>query len=171
MADTLDRSRAISSENSFFQIVLLLILCVVGSIVIQAHKVTHTVFWLVGATSGTYLLSYFTFVFWGTQFHLGVALIAELLIVPLGQLQQILVLQALIGDSLVRLKTKTQGLPLHLARILERGGEADISQKKASTDAEWKLNVIAQTEEKVMIVSAFQQSEQTGNLDRKNRTS
>ena len=157
MADTLDRSRAISSENAFVQIVLLLMVCVAGSIAVQAHKVSRTIFWMVGATSGTYFFSYFNFILWGTQFHLGLALIAELLIVPMGQLQQILVLQTLIGDSLVHLERRTQDLPLHLARILERKGEAKISPEKAPTDAEWKLNVIAQTEEKVVIVSAFQQ--------------
>ena len=157
MADTLDRSRVITSENYLVQMALLLMLCVAGSMVIQAHKGARTIFWMLGATSGTYLISYVSFVLWGTQFRLGLAVIAELLIVPLGQLQHILVLQTLIGDSLIHLKRQTQDLPLHLARILEHKEGGESSAEQAPTDAEWKLNVIAQTEEQIMIVSAFQQ--------------
>ena len=158
MTDTLLRSRSIMSESFVVQLFLLLVICLLGSIVIQPQKIMRTALWILVATGGTYLSAYVAFVLWGTQFHLGLALIAELLVVPLGQLQHVLVLQTLIGGSLAHLKTRTQELPLHIAGLLKREGSAVGPAAHAPSSAEWKLNVIARTEEQILIVSAFQQT-------------
>lgn len=159
MADTLDRSRFITGENLVTQISILLGICLFGSIAIRPHKGLRTAVWVLGAPSGTYLIAYVIFVLWGIQFHLGVALIAELLVVPLGQLQHVLVLQTLIGRSLIHLQRQTQDLPLHIVGLLGRETPLlESPSKRTLTNAEWKLEVIALTEEQITIVSAFQQT-------------
>jgi CHASE2 domain-containing sensor protein/signal transduction histidine kinase len=158
MADTLSRSRSITSEPLAFQIPALLGICLLGSIAIRAHKGMRTAVWVLGAASVTYLTAYGIFFLWGIQFHLGLALLAELLVVPLGQLQHVLTLQTLIGKRLVHLQGRTQNLPLHIAGLLEHETSIKNPSKRTFTNAEWKLEVIARTEEQITIVSAFQQT-------------
>jgi len=158
MADTLSRSRSITNEPLAFQIPALLGICLLGSIAIRAHKGMRTAVWVLGAASVTYLSAYAIFFLWGIQFHLGLTLLSELLVVPLGQLQHVLTLQALIGRRLIHLQGRTQDLPLHIAGLLEHETSIKNPSKRTFTNAEWKLTVIAQTEEQVTIVSAFQQT-------------
>ncbi len=158
MVDTLDRSRLIGNVNQLVQLAFLFGICMVGSKVIQAHKAVRTILWIVGITAGTYLIAYSCFIAWGSQFRLGPALAAELLIVPLGQLQHVLVLQGLIGRSLVHLQRQAQDLPLHIAGFLETQVPQESSTTINLTNAEWKLNVIARTDEQITVVSAFQQT-------------
>jgi CHASE2 domain-containing sensor protein/nitrogen-specific signal transduction histidine kinase len=157
MVDTLDRSRSIESVNLIVQLTILFGICLAGSKIIQAHKVARTAAWVMGVLLGTYLLAYVSFVVWGSQFHLGPAFVAELLVVPLGQLQHILVLQGLISRSLVHLQRQAQDIPLHIAGFLEPQVPLETSAINL-TNAEWKLSVIARTDEQITIVSAFQQT-------------
>jgi CHASE2 domain-containing sensor protein/signal transduction histidine kinase len=158
MADTLDRARYITRVSPLIQLPLLMVVCLCGGVVVQAHKAARTAVWILGAPSCTYLFGCLGFVIWGFHFHLGLALLAELLVVPLGQLQHILVLQTLIGGSLIHLKKQTQDLPLHIAGLLEHDASWQNPSKFPHTNAEWKLKLIARTEQQITILSAFQQT-------------
>jgi CHASE2 domain-containing sensor protein/signal transduction histidine kinase len=156
MVDTLARSRAIRSANPAGQLLILFIVCALGSKITQGQKGLRTVVCMVGIAFCTYALAFICFVAWGLQFQLGPAFVAEVLVVPLGQLQHILVLQMLIGRSLANLQRQTQGLPLYIAGFLQPQLIEEPSEVSRNR-AESKLNLIARTDEQITVVSAFQQ--------------
>ena len=157
MVDTLERSRALKTANPFGQVALLLVICLLGGKVMQRQNYLRIAVWITVSAATTYFLAYGCFLVWGLQFELGPAIVAEILIVPLGQLQHILLLQGLIGTSLVNLQKQAEGLPLHIAGILSP--QLEVSRPLARlTDAESKLNLISRTHEQIAVVSVFQQS-------------
>jgi CHASE2 domain-containing sensor protein/signal transduction histidine kinase len=156
MVDTLERSRSIRSANLAGQLLILFVVCALGSRIPQGQKALRTVACVVVVAFFTYTLAFICFVAWGVQFQLGPAFVAEVLVVPLGQLQHILVLQMLIGRSLANLQRQTQGLPLYIAGFLQPQLTEEPSEISPNR-AEWKLNLIARTDQQITIVSAFQQ--------------
>ena len=157
MVDTLQRSRSLKMVDPFGQIMLLLLICLLGGRVMRRQNSRRIALWITVSAAATYGLAYVCFVVFGLQFAIGPAVLAEILIVPLGQLQHILVLQALIGTNLLDLQKQAEGLPLHIAGVL-LPGLATIQPFTSRTDAESKLNLIARTDRQIAIVSAFQQS-------------
>lgn len=156
MVDTLERSRSIRRANLAGQLLILFLICALGSKITQGRKALRTAACMLGIAFCTYTLAFICFVAWGVQFQLGPVFVAELLVVPLGQLQHNLVLQMLIGRSLVNLQRQAQDLPLYIAgllqpQLIEEPSEIDLNR------AEWKLTLIERTDEQIAIVSAFQQ--------------
>ncbi len=164
MVDTMERGRIIARANPFAQATLLFAICSIGAIVMQRQHALQNVAWLVLSTASTYVAAYACFIAWGTHFSLGPAILAEFIIVPLGQLQHILLIQGLIGDSLTNLQKQTEGLPLYLAGVL--APQLNMRNPAVSlTPSESKLDRIARTDQQIAIVSAFQQSLLSGMRD------
>ncbi|MHB1936080.1 MAG: CHASE2 domain-containing protein [Acidobacteriaceae bacterium] len=164
MVDTLERSRVIKGANPLVQYALLLMICIIGAKAMQQENSLRIVAWIIGSATATYAVAYLCLVLWGIQFELGQAMVAELLVVPLGQLQHILLLQGIIGNSLGDLQKQAEGLPLHLAGVL--APQLDIKLPMTSlTSPESKLNLITRMDQQIAIVSAFQQSLLSGMRD------
>ncbi len=157
MVDTLDRPRELRAVHPLIQLALLLGLCFLGGKLMQHQNPLRIAIWLTSSLVATFGAAYLWFLFWGLQFDLGPALVAELLLVPLGQLQHIVLIQKMIGNSLGNLQRQTEGLPLYLAGALvpQLIAKAPALQLKSS---ESKIALIANTDQQIAIVSGFQQS-------------
>lgn len=157
MVDTLKRSRVIKGANPLVQCALLLMICLMGAKAMKPENSLRIATWIIGSAAATYMIAYACFVLLGIQFELGQAMMAELLVVPLGQLQHILLLQGLIGNSLGDLQKQAEGLPLHLAGVLAPQLDVKLPMTSLSSP-ESKLNLITRMDQQIAIVSAFQQS-------------
>ncbi len=157
MVDTLDHARELTTVPPLIQSVLLLCLCLVGGRLMQQQNTLRIALWLTLSLIGTFGAAYACFLLWGLQFDLGPAFVASLLLVPLGQLQHIVLIQRMIGTSLGNLQRQTEGLPLYLAGALVPQLVAKVPALKLKS-SESKIALIAKTDQQIAIVSGFQQS-------------
>ena len=157
MVDTLNRSRTLATVHPLIQMALLLVICLVGARLMQHQNTVRTALWLTISLVATFATAYGCFLLWGLQFDLGPAIVADLLLVPLGQLQHIILIQRMIVTSLGNLQRQTEGLPLYLAGALvpQLAAKAPLLQLK---DSESKIALIAKTDRQIAILSGFQQS-------------
>ncbi len=156
MVDTLLRSRVIRRASPLVQCALLLSICLLGSAVMRRQNSLRGGAWVILSVATTYAVGYVCFVRWGIHFELGPAWLGELLLVPLGQLQHILLLQGAIGKNLFNLQVQAEGLPLHIAGSLAPQLDS-IATASVLTSNESKLELISRIDEQIAIVSAFQQ--------------
>ena len=157
MVDTLTRSRELTTVHPLIQLAMLLGLCFAGGRLMQQQNTLRIAMWLSLSLIGTFGAAYICFLLWGLQFDLGPALVAEVLLVLAGQLQHIVLIQSMIGQSLGNLQRQAEGLPLYLAGALVPQLMATFpTQTLASSEA--KIALIARTDRQLAIVSGFQQS-------------
>ncbi len=157
MVDTLMRSRDLKTAPPILQAMLLLALCLLGGAWMQHQNTFRVALWLTFSLISMFALAYLCFVLWGLQFDLGPALVADVLLVPLGQLQHILLIQRMIGNSLNNLQRQTEGLPLYLAGALVPQ-LINSEQAPPLKNSESRIALIAKTDQQIAIVSGFQQS-------------
>jgi len=156
MSDTLDRARTIRPVPLVYQILILGIVCVVGSLATRAHAALRTLAWICGSVVILCAIAFAVFALWGLQFQLGLDLVAAVLIVPLAQLQHLMTLQELIGRRLVDLQLRATSIPLAVAGVIRP--QEPVSASRTPTKAEGKLKLVSALEGQISLISIFQHS-------------
>ncbi len=154
MADTLARARTVASAPMAYQIFIVAMLCILGSIATRPHRAMLTIAWLVSSIVIAYSFAFALFVLRGLQFQLGLDLLVAVLILPMAQLQHLLTLQKLISNRLILLEMRAADLPLALAGLIRL--HQPVQTARTPTKAEGKLELISALEERISLVSAFQ---------------